>query len=78
MLKEQTGIRQPMLILERETGERVRLRFGTVDVWVEVQQIRRRPRADKVFLKFLAPREVEITREELLAKGNSNESPKAE
>lgn len=52
-----------MLILKRRGGQRVRLRVGGVDIWVELHEVCP-PNAAR--LTFAAPLDVQIMREELL------------
>ena len=51
-----------MLVLRRKLSERIRLRVGDHDIWIEVTD----RGSDWVRLGISAPPAVEITREELL------------
>ena len=51
-----------MLAMKRKSGERVRVRVGGVDIWVQVVEAWR----GGVRLAFEAPPEAQIKREELL------------
>lgn len=61
-----------MLCLTRYENERVRLKLGSVEVWIRVQETRKRD--GRVRLAFDAPREVVIEREELIAKEAKREA----
>ncbi len=50
------------LVVTRKPGERVRVRIGSVVVWVEVAEVER----GKIRLRFDGPPGVEFLREELL------------
>lgn len=53
-----------MLIISRKSGERIRVRFGDMELWIEV--IPNQDFRGKVRLGFEAPREVEVMRQELI------------
>lgn len=56
-----------MLVISRRCGEWIRLRLGDADVWVQPSEVGK----DKVRLCFEAPRDVQITRDELLHDGEN-------
>lgn len=60
-----------MLCLYRETGERIRLKLGGIEVWIAVMETR----PGRVRLAFDAPPEVQIAREEVIPQERKEQVP---